>query len=70
VDGQRVLMCGAQALAMADIMAPKWVEKKFDYDNSPGISIAKIIGLLKPVFPSQITGTKEDFGVVCVDTAI
>ena len=70
VDGQRVLLCGAQALAFADVMGPKWVEKDFDYDNSPGISVAKIIGLLKPVFPSALTGVKEDFGVICVDTAI
>jgi N4-gp56 family major capsid protein len=69
-DGQRVLLCGAQALGYADIMGPKWVEKDFDYDNSPGISVAKIIGFKKPVFPSALTGVKEDFGVICVDTAI
>lgn len=70
VDGQRVLLCGAQALAYADVFGPKWVEKDFDYDNSPGISVAKITGFLKPVFPSALTGVKEDFGVICVDTAI
>lgn len=70
VDGQRVLLCGAQALGYADIMGPKWVEKDFDYDNSPGISVAKILGFKKPVFPSALTGVKEDFGVICVDTAI
>lgn len=70
VNGQRILMCGAQALGMADIGMPTWVEKDFDYGNSPGISIAKIAGFLKPVFPSSVTGTKEDFGVVTVDTAI
>lgn len=69
-DGQRVLLCGAQALGMADIGLPRWVEKDFDYDNSPGISAAKIVGFLKPVFPSIYSGTTEDFGVMCVDTAI
>lgn len=70
IDGQRILLCGAQALGYADVMGPKWVEKDFDYDNSPGISIAKIIGFKKPVFPSALTGVKEDFGVICLDTAI
>jgi len=69
-DGQRVLLCGAQALGFADIGLPMWVEKDFDYDNSPGISAAKIIGFKKPVFPSIYTGTTEDFGVISVDTAI
>lgn len=70
VDGQRILLCGAQALGFADIGLPIWVEKDFDYDNSPGISAAKIIGFKKPVFPSIYTGTTEDFGVMCIDTAI
>ena len=70
VDGQRVLVCGAQALALADIGLPKWVEKDFDYDNSPGVSIAKLIGMLKPRWRSSITGTVEDFGLMVVDTAI
>lgn len=69
-DGQRVLLCGAQALGFADVMGPKWVEKDFDYENSPGISVAKIIGMLKPQFPSALTGVTEDFGVMCIDTAI
>jgi hypothetical protein len=33
-----VLFCGAQALGMADIGNPEWVEKGFDYDNQQGIS--------------------------------
>jgi N4-gp56 family major capsid protein len=70
VDGQRILVCGAQALAVADIGLPKWVEKDFDYDNSPGVSIAKLLGMLKPRWRSSITGTVEDFGVMVVDTAI
>jgi N4-gp56 family major capsid protein len=69
-DGQRVLLCGAQAMGFGDIGLPEWDEKDFDYGNSPGISIAKILGMKKPVFPSVLTGTQEDFGVMCVDTAI
>ncbi len=70
VDGQRILVAGAQALGVADIGMPRWVEKDFDYDNSPGVSIAKLFGLLKPVWQSSLTGTKEDFGLFVVDTAI
>jgi N4-gp56 family major capsid protein len=70
VDGQRVIVAGAQALGVADIGLPRWVEKDFDYDNSPGVSIAKLFGLLKPVWRSSLTGTNEDFGLFVVDTAI
>ena len=70
VNGARALLVGAQALAIADIGVPKWVEKDFDYDNSPGISVAKLIGFKKPVWRSAYTGTMEDFSVVAIDTAI
>lgn len=70
VDGQRVLLCGAQAMGYADIGTPEWVEKGFDYDNQQGISVGKIMGMKKPVFRSQVTDTDEDFGVLCIDTAI
>lgn len=70
VDGQRVLLCGAQAMGYADIGTPEWVEKGFDYDNQQGISVGKIMGMKKPVFHSQISGQDEDFGVLCIDTAI
>lgn len=70
VDGCRMLFCGAQALGMADIGAPEWVEKGFDYENQQGISTGKILGFLKPKFTSQYTnGTVEDFGVIAVDVA-
>ena len=70
VDGCRVLFCGAQAMGMADIGAPEWVEKGFDYENQQGISTGKILGFLKPKFTSQYTGgTVEDFGVIAVDVA-
>jgi N4-gp56 family major capsid protein len=65
VQGCQVLFCGAQALAMADIGAPEWVEKGFDYENQQGISVSKILGLLKPKFSSIYeAGAVEDFGVI------
>lgn len=70
VDGQRVLLCGAQALGLADISAPTWVEKDFDYGNKQGISVGKILGLKKPKFKSSHSGTTEDFSVICLDTAV
>lgn len=69
-NGARMLLVGAQALAIADIGVPRWVEKDFDYDNSPGVSIAKLIGFKKPVWRSAQTGTNEDFSIIAVDTAI
>lgn len=70
VDGCQILFCGAQALGMADIGIPEWVEKGFDYENQQGISIGKILGFLKPQFYSQYSGgTTEDFGVLSLYTA-
>lgn len=70
VDGCQILFCGAQALGMADLGSPEWVEKEFDYNNSPGISVAKILGFLKPQFATQYSGgTKEDHGVLSVYVA-
>ena len=67
VNGSRSLLCGAQALGMADLGAPDWVEKKFDYDKQQGISIDKMFGLLKPKFYSIYDQSVEDFGVIAVD---
>ncbi len=66
VDGCSVAFCGAQALAMADIGNPDWVEKAFDYENQPGISIGKMLGFLKPKFGSiyETANAVEDFGVL------
>ncbi len=70
VNGCRLLFCGAQALGMADIGNPEWVEKGFDYDNQQGISTGKILGFLKPKFYSQYSGnTVQDFGTIAVDVA-
>ncbi len=71
VDGQRILMCGAQSLAFADLGNAEWDERNhFDYGNQKGISIGKISGFLKPVFHSTATSTDEDFGVITIDAAI
>lgn len=70
VDGQRVLVCGAQALAFADIGDADWAEKDFDYGNRQGIAIGKILGMLKPQLFSTYNQSKQDFGVVCIDTGL
>lgn len=71
VNGNRILMLGAQALAYADIGIPEWDERDhFDYGAKPGIAIAKIFGFYKPVFYSTMDGTSEDFGVYAIDVAI
>lgn len=74
VDGQRIIFAGAQALGMADIGAPEWVEKGFDYENQQGISVGKIFGFLKPVFQSVADstngGSDEDHGLLVCDTSI
>lgn len=68
IDGTRSLLCGAQALGMADIGSPDWVEKKFQYDSQTGINVDKMFGLLKPVFFSIYDNSAQDFGVLTVDT--
>jgi len=65
VDGCQILFCGAQALGMADIGAPEWVEKGFDYENQQAISVGKLLGFLKPKFGNIYeSGSVEDFGVI------
>jgi len=70
VTYQRTIFAGAQALGMADIGAPEWVEKGFDYDNQQGISIGKLFGFLKPQFHSNIDASVQDFGLLIIDNAI
>jgi len=67
INGTRTLLLGAQALGFADLAAPKWVEKGFEYDSQQGIYISKIFGLHKPVFYSTTDLSNEDFGVLAVD---
>jgi N4-gp56 family major capsid protein len=65
LNGSQVLFCGAQALGMADIGNADWNEKGFDYDNSQGIAVGKIMGFLKPKFGTIYeSNTVEDFGVL------
>jgi N4-gp56 family major capsid protein len=66
IDGSVVLFCGAQAMGMADLGNPEWVEEDFDYGNQLGVSVSKIIGFKKPVFYSQYEKTAEDFGVLSI----
>lgn len=70
VEGAFVLICGAQALAFADIDAPYWEEEKQDYGNNFGVSIGKMFGMRKPVFTSSYSNTSEDFGVSVMYVAL
>jgi N4-gp56 family major capsid protein len=70
VDGTRTLICGAQALGMADLGPPEWDEEFFDYKSKQGISVDKMFGLLKPKFYSIYDKSVEDFGVLAIDHAI
>lgn len=63
----RAVLCGAQSLLMAfgqdnSDMKASWVEEKFDYSNSLGVSAGMIFGMKKAIFNSQ------DFGTVTVAT--
>lgn len=67
VNGTRTMLCGAQALGMADLGAPEWTEKLFQYDSQQGINIDKMLGLLKPKFFSIYDNSVEDFGLLTCD---
>lgn len=70
IDGCQILFCGAQALAMADLGNPYWVEEDDDFENRQAISVGKILGFKKPVFNSIYSGgTAQDFGVISVYVA-
>lgn len=72
IDGCQVLFTGAQALGMADIGMPMWVEDDDDYENQQAISVAKIFGLLKPSYNTQYgaaPNTVQDFGIISVYVA-
>jgi N4-gp56 family major capsid protein len=68
--GNRIVLAGAQALGYAEIGRPYWVEEEKDYKNRPAISIGKMFGMLKPQFENDLTGTTDDFNVLCVDCAV
>ena len=67
INGTRTLLCGSQALAMADLGAAEWDEKTFQYRSQQGINIDKMLGFLKPKFYSIYDESVEDFSVVAVD---
>lgn len=67
VNGTRTLVCGAQALGMADLGPGDWDEKKFQYSSQVGLNIDKFIGFLKPQFPSIYNKSVEDFGLFTID---
>lgn len=70
IDGCQILLCGAQAMGMADIGNPEWNEEEDDYGNSFGIAVSKILGLKKPQFYTQYSGgTVQDHGVLSIYTA-
>jgi len=70
IDGSRMLICGAQALGMADLGQPEWAEKWFNYNSSPGVNVDKMFGLLKPKFHSIHSNSTEDFGVIAINHTI
>lgn len=70
VNGTRSLLCGSQALGMADIGSPEWNEKEFQYGSQQGINIDKMFGILKPKFYSIYNSSVQDFGIVSCDTYI
>lgn len=70
IDGTRTLLCGAQALGMADLGPPEWNEETFQYSSQVGINVDKMFGLRKPKFFSIYDNAVEDFGIVACDHAI
>lgn len=70
INGTRSLLLGAQALGMADLGPPDWVEEQFQYKSQKGINVDKMLGFLKPKYPNSHTGTIEDFGVCALDSYI
>ncbi len=71
VDGTRSLLLGAQALALADLGVPQWLEDERDYGNRNAVGIKKYGGWLKPQFPSSYDGgSVEDFGMAVIDFAL
>lgn len=72
IEGCQVLFCGAQAMGMADIGMPEWVEEGDDYGNQRAVATGKIFGFLKPKFFTlygAAAATEQDFGVMSVYVA-
>jgi N4-gp56 family major capsid protein len=64
VDTARALLCGRQAVGIAEASNPDaLVVEQFDYKNKDGVAINGIFGVQKIMFNSL------EFGVIAVDTA-
>mgnify|MGYP000140236988 CR=1 FL=1 len=71
VDGAQALMLGSQALGFAQLGNVEMAESdNTDYGNRPGMSVGRVIGMVKPQFKSIFdSSTKQDFGVISLYTA-
>lgn len=71
VDGAQALLMGAQAMGFAQIGNLMVEESEItDYKNRPGMSIGRILGLLKPQFQSVFDNrSRQDFGIISLYTA-
>lgn len=67
INGTRTLLCGAQAMGMADVSPAKWNEKEFEYGSRQGINVDKMVGFLKSKFYSTYDGSVQDFSVLAID---
>lgn len=64
------LFLGAQAVVFAEGTAPRWVEKKFDYENKWGVATGRMFGLQKAQFKfNGASNPATDFGVINVMTS-
>lgn len=71
VDGAQALLLGSQAMGFATIGNVETAESdNTDYKNRQGMSVGRVIGLVKPQFQSATEGrSRQDFGVISVYTA-
>lgn len=71
VDGAQAILMGAQAMGFATIGETEYNESdNTDYGNRPGMSVGRVVGLLKPQFQSVFDArTRQDFGVISWYTA-
>jgi N4-gp56 family major capsid protein len=71
VDVARALLCGRQAVLMAEASNPEaLVVEQFDYKNKDGVAGSFIGGVQKAVFSASgaAKSTAAEFGVIAVDT--
>lgn len=70
-DGAQALLMGAQAMGFANIQETQYEESdNTDYQNRPGISVGRQIGILKPAYKStEDNNTRQDFSLLSIKTA-